>query len=1096
MVRLFPGALFKTIVREIRDSFGRYLAIIGIIALGSGLFTGLKVTKTAMIETCRQYLDRTGFYDYRLISTVGWEESNVIHLREIPWVSQAAGACSVDFTAVIGGHEMVLKALSLTEGINEPELLSGRMPERADECVVDSYSLGKLDLGSVITVAEDEGNAGIDLLRFRSYTVVGSVRSPLFINYERGTTSVGSGSVSAFLYLMPEGFDADYYTEIYLRLTETAPIYSAEYDAILSRAEGSLSIWSEREARERYDRLMNEARKELQEAQEKLEDGESQYQDGLHAYWDGRKTYLDGREQYDKGAAELERQRHDTELQLRHAYYELLRSEDALLKGRESLDAGWKELRDSLPDLKEIAFAALQESTRMVKEADTLTEEHQKELLELISQTHDEIETLDLSLRPEMYTDTLFMLDEAQRTLTENREEMTDEQYEQLLELLRDMRSRFSETFGPLYDGYMALLAGERELEEGRKKLDDGWAEWLAGGDAARLGFQQAEDQLEIARLRLVDGKQQLEDAQKQLADSRSQLEDGRRQLREAQATLDETKSPQTFVLDRKTNIGYVCFESDTDIVAAIANVFPFFFFAVAALVCITTISRMVDDERGQIGVMKALGYGEFSIMSRYLIYSGSASLFGCLLGVFGGSWLFPVVIWKAYGIMYSMPSITVVFDLKLMSLSSVSYLALAILVTWFGCRHELKEPAAELIRPKSPPAGKRIFLERIGFVWKRLSFLRKVSLRNVFRYSKRLIMMILGIGGCTALLLTGLGLNDSITHIADRQFDTISLYDASINFGEDMSGPDGNAFLDKFKDDFSKCVFLYSCNAECSTELHNGSVSLIAANDLTDLEGLMSFHDERGELDIPGEGECFISKNLADRYGLGAGNEITLTIGESDSVTMTVSGVFSNVIYNYVYTDIKTMENGIGEHCALKLGYVNFAPEKEHHEAAAALMGDTRVANVSVTTDMRERVNSMLDSMTYVVFLVILCAGALAFIVLFNLTNINIQERIREIATLKVLGFTREETAQYVFRENMILTLCGSAAGIPMGIWLHTFVMAQVKIDMISFEANRSFLSYVLSILITFAFTLLVNLFMLPRLDRINMTEALKSVE
>ena len=1097
MVKGRYRTLWKTVLREIRDSLGRYLAIVGIIALGSGFFTGLRVCKTAMLLTGQDYMDRTHLNDYRLLSTVGWGQENVEAIAALKGVETARGAVTTDFLADCDGSELVLKAHTITPGVNEPELTSGRMPEAADEILLDGYALAGISLGSRIRLSGGNDPDTAALFRCEAYTVVGMARSPLYINFERGTSSIGSGTVAGFVYLLPEGFTDGVWTELDLTLTEKAPAYSAEYDAILAAVEPRLTVYAQREAEKRYEGLKAEAETRIADGERELADGEARYQEGLDAWLEAQETYLDGRAAYEDGLLEMQAMRASTTQQLRDGYYALMENEKKLDEAQKQLDEGRAALRAALPDLKEIALSSISEAERMLDAAaadldgDTLSLAR-----EALSRARSAAESADLSLRPEMYDQALSILDRAGALLEEEREQLDEEEYLAAQELLGDLRSGFVEGFGPLYDAYLQLERGQAEIDAGRAALAVGWQTWAKGSADARAGFADAEDQLEIARLRLEDGRRQLEQAQAELEEAELRLREGRQQLDDAREQLEKLESPQVFVLDRSTNVGYVCFASDSDIVAAIATVFPFFFFAVAALVCITTISRMVDEERGQIGILKALGYGEAAIMSRYLIYTGTASLLGCAVGVVGGSWVFPEVIWKAYGIMYNMPPLIVVFDGWLMLLSTAAYLTVAMLVTWFGCRRELREPAAELIRPKSPPPGKRVLLERVGFLWKRLSFLRKVSVRNVFRYSKRLVMMVLGIGGCTALLLTGLGLNDSITHLADQQFSEISLYEGSIQFTEDMSGEKGEAFLDACGGAVSRCVFLYNGNASCTTETHSGMVTLAAPPHITDLEGLMSFHLDGRELEPPGPGECFVSKNLSDRYGLGIGDEITLTVGETDSVTMRISGVFANVIYNYVFTDLATLQEGLTERCELKMAYVDFAPELEIHEAAALAAGQKGAANVSVTSDMRDRVNSMLGSMRYVVLLVIGCAAALAFIVLFNLTNINIQERLREIATLKVLGFTREETAQYVLRENLILTLCGAAAGIPMGIWLHNFVMAQIKIDMISFEVRRSLLSYGLAVGLTFCFTLAVNLFMLPRLERINMTEALKSVE
>ena len=835
------SAMTKTGVRVIRSTISRYLAIAFIIALGSGFFTGLKVTNTAMIKTLDEYLVRTNMFDARVISTIGWDNENVEAFAGVSGVRDAEGSKSVDFLALINGNETVLKAISLPSKINFTELIEGRMPAAPNECVIDSYELGGLGVGGKITVAQRNDDETAEKFVYKEYDVVGSVRTPLYINFERGTTTLGNGSVTGFVYVMESGLSMDRYTDIYLTYDETGYVYSEEYDSA------------------------------VEAMQKKVETA-----------------------------------------------------------ARNELDKGKKDLYKIM--------------------ADKLGIDLEKQSVEQL---------LALKARADAY--------------------------------LKENGSNF-------------------------------------------------------------------------------------------------------YVTGRKENIGYYCFQNDADIVNGIAAVFPLFFFAVAALVCLTTMNRMIVDDRTKIGVLKSLGYGKGRIMAHYLVYAGSAAAVGCGIGVFVGSVVFPISIWQAYSILYSISDLTIVFEPLLMTLSGGGYLVLVLLVTFLTARSELKEAAAELIRPKAPAPGKRVLAERIGFVWKRMKFLHKVSVRNVFRYKKRLFMMILGIGGCTSLLVTGFGLNDSISHIADRQFEEITFYDCGLTFSEDMTDKK-EEFLDEFGDDIEKCTLLYSRPASCTTESSTGTVNLIGVDSFDELDGMVDFHCDGKKLTPPGEGSCLISKNLSDAYGLFEGDTVKVRVGETYDVSLYISGVYENVIYNYIYTTTGSLGEFIPD-LERKSAFVNFKDGVDVYEAGSHVASYSKTISISLTDEMLSRVNSMLDSMKYVVMLVIGCAAALDFIVLFNLSNINILERIREIATIKVLGFKNFETSQYVFRENLIMTLCGAIFGIPLGIALHDFVMNKIKIELIAFESVRTPFTYGISIALTFLFTFFVNLMMRRRLARINMAEALKSVE
>lgn len=1065
-------------VREVRDSLGRYLAILGIIALGCGFFTGLKVTKTAMLETGYRYMLRNGFYDWRLVSTLGWDSQAVAEMQESEGIESAEGMITLDAVAVVNDREVVLKFHSITDCINTSELVSGRWPESSNECVIDEYDLAGISLGDRIGISDENTQDTLNSFSFDSYTVVGYVRNPMYINFERGTTTLGSGSVSGFVCLPPEGFCCEYYTDIYLSCTEHPYVYSQEYNDLIEKRESVVTEAAQKAAENRFVRVKDSAEQKLIEAEAEYEEGLAQYGDGLAQYSEYVNRYQKGLKEYNEGEKLYREKREETERQLASAYEQLKEAEKKIKKSETALSI-------LVPDFSDSNMLILDAASRIISSSPYIDDETAVKLVSVV----ESVKELAAEKRPERIAR---RYREILNSISGIREEIGASDRP---EFAKSVINGVLDSIGNALDKSVGrIVHAYEELQNGKNELEKGWKEYEEGKNKAENEFAKTERLLKESKNQLAEARKELSKAEKELAEAKTKLDDGAAMLSDAKDAIDKLTAPDVYVLDRDTNVGYVCFQSDTNIVDGIAKVFPVFFFAVAALVCVTTMNRMVDDERGQLGILKALGYSNRTIMSRYFIYTGSASLLGCAVGAAIGSWLFPTVIWKAYMIMYSMPEITLVYDWKLMVLSTVSYLAIALTVTWLTCRDELRQPAAELIRPKSPPAGKRVWLEHIGFVWKRLSFLAKVSLRNVFRYRKRLIMMILGIGGCTGLVLTGFGLNDSITHIADRQFSEISVYDADISFTIDMTGDERAEFLEKTGSVIEQKAFTYSTNCSCSTEAYTGTVTLIAPENFSDLHGLMNFHDGKIPVAAPGDNECIISRNLSDKYRVEVGDEIELGIGDTEKVYLKVSGIFDNVIYNYVYAPLSSVKRQLSFEPEIKNAYLNL--DGDIYSAAAVIASAKGVANVSLTEDMRLRVDSMLSSMKYVVVLVISCAAALSFIVLFNLTNINIMERIREIATIKVLGFNSSETSQYVFRENMILTLCGCVAGIPMGIWLHDFVMSQIKIDMISFQVVRTWPSYVVSILLTFLFTVAVNAVMMPRLEKINMAEALKSVE
>lgn len=575
---------------------------------------------------------------------------------------------------------------------------------------------------------------------------------------------------------------------------------------------------------------------------------------------------------------------------------------------------------------------------------------------------------------------------------------------------------------------------------------------------------------------------------EEQIAEAEAALEAGR-------ASLDALTVPTVYALDRTSNIGFSSLKNDFSIVSGVAKVFPIFFFLVAALVCITTMTRMVGEGRTQNGTLKALGYSNGAILSQYLLYAGSASLFGCIIGFLLGSRLMPLALWQVYGILYSINRpVAFVLDWALFALCTAAFMTAALGATVFVCYRDLRETAAQLIRPKPPTAGKKILLERIPVLWEHFRFLHKISLRNIFRYKGRMLMTVLGIGGCTALLLTGFGIRDSIRPVVENQFDKIQLFDASVSFFAGLDEAGQATFSEKSRDVAERSVFLYTEKMSALVGSGKTDISLVAADN--NLDGYVDLHHGKTPIAYPGIGEVAVNGRFADEVGIAVGDILSLRDSQERTLTLRVSAVFDNYIYDYAYIASDTLTEAWGEEVLPNTAYIRFPSGSDANTAGATLRGIEGVANVQLSEEMRARVGSMLDSLDYIVLIVLVCAGALSFTVLYNLTNITIAERTRELATIKVLGFYPQEQNAYIFRENLVLTAISCIVGLPLGIALHRYVMAQIHISTFYFGHALSPWSFLIAAAITFAFTVLVNLTLIGKIRRINMAEALKAIE
>lgn len=1056
--------------REIKKSFGRYFAILAIIALGVAFFSGLKITQSVMVHSADVYLKDLQFYDYRLVSTLGFTEENVEALAEKEDVRAAEGAISAEVLYKDAGeNERVIKMHSITEKVNKLKLIAGEMPQSADECVVDSALFSEDAIGSKLVLSENNTTDDLDKFAYKEYTITGLVQSPCYIQFERGNTSIGNGRISGFAYILKDGFAVDYDTEIYIKFDEDYDIYSDEYDSYMDAKEADWEAYTKEQADIRYEKIVKDAQDELDEKKEELEEKRAEAEAELES----------AKQQLTDGETEIS----DGKNQIASAKTELSAKASELQSGKDALSSKAAELESASQQISG------QESALAAKKA-----EYEQGLNAYLA-------------AKQQVTDQRNSLEAAKAQLTENTpgyEEMLAQIEAGLTEVagaeaeLNAKNAELEAAAGQLSSAESQLAAAKQQIEDGKNALAAAKAELTDGENqlaAAKEQIEEKEDQLEAAETELADGLLQYQEKQSEFDE---QMQDADDQIADAQSKIDEIEKPETYVLDRNTNVGYVCLKNDSGVVKGIANVFPVFFFLVAALICMTTMNRMVEEQRTQIGVLKALGFSEGKIMGKYLFYSGSAAISGTLIGYVLGIHFFPLVIITAYGIVYKMGGIYYVSDPPLALVSLTVAVLCSVGTTWLSCHKELKEVAADLMRPKAPKAGKRVFLEHVPFIWKRLKFLQKVSVRNIVRYKKRFFMMVIGISGCTALLVMGFGVRDSVVAVADQQYEEIQLYDIGVTLkAGKMPGEADLKSLDSvLEKENAAGMYAMEKTIDLVTDKGTKSIHMVAVENPDEVGDFISLHTKKQEpIAYPKEGEAVLSKKVAETYAVKKGDTILLRDSDNNEMHLKVTGICENHIYNYVYIAPESYEKQIGD-VVFKNVYVRLPDASDIHEVSAVLMKADGVTAVTVNSDMLSRISQMMSCMNYIVIIIIICAGALAFIVLYNLNNINITERVREIATIKVLGFYPKETASYVFRENMVLTAIGCGLGLILGKWFHRFVMGEIQIDMVSFNVQINAVSYLFSVLLTMGFAWIVNCMMTGKLERINMAESLKSID
>ena len=1038
-------ALRKDFYMEIRRSMGRFLSIFFIVAIGCAFFSGIRASEPDMRYSGDAYFDRKNMMDIEVISTLGLTEDDLDAIRNVDGVSAAEGGYSSDMLFTEGDNKVVVHVMSLLPSMNQVQLEEGELPEADDECVLDVDYLkeSSLEIGDKITLISGTDDDVSDTLKNDTYTITGAVSSPEYISFQRGSTTIGNGTVTTFIAVPEESFALDVYTEIYVQSDGAKDLtaFTDAYDSRVDETEDQLEAIREDREKARYDEIMDEAQTELDDARAELADAEKELEDGRA---EAEKELADARRELEDGQAEVDSGRQE----LADARAQLESSRQQLTDSQAQIDQGQKELNDNIDamnaQIDELNAAKQQYNDLAASGADDPV------TMATLSAMYEEIQSGEAAL-----AQAKAQIESAKSELASGQQQIND-------------------GWQQIADGEQEIADGEAELENAQQEIDDGWEEYYEG---------EKEAQEEIA-----DGEQKIADAKEELAD--------------AEAELADLEEPEWFIYDRSNLPDYTGYGENADRMRAIGQVFPAIFFLVAALISLTTMTRMVEEQRTQIGTFKALGYERHSIAGKYLGYALLATVSGSVLGILFGEKVFPYIIITAYGIMYQhMHEIMLPYNIQYGLGAAAAALASTLLATLLACYKELREQAAELMRPPAPKQGQRVLLERVRFIWKRLNFSWKASVRNLVRYKKRLFMTVFGIGGCMALMLVGFGLKDSIFAIVDIQYDEIQLYDGNIILEDDITDEEKETLIAELeKDELMTGAaegLLTQVSVGAGEEWHD--VYLDVPEDVDRFPEFVTLQDRMTDavytLDDSG---AILTEKMATELDVEPGDAITIRDDDLGDLEVKVQAVCENYMGHYLYMTPGYYEEVYGSapdyNCIFYKTADRITEEAERiGEEALAVPG---ALSVSYTTDLKEQVDNMLGALDSVIAVLIISAGMLAFVVLYNLNNISITERQRELATLKVLGFYNNEVTMYVYRENILLTFLGALFGIVLGKILHRFIIVTVEIESVMFGRNIDLSSFVYAFLLTLLFSLLVNGAMYFKLKKIDMVESLKSVE
>ena len=844
----------------------------------------------------------------------------------------------------------------------------------------------------------------------------------------------------------------------------------------------------------KYMPIITAGKEQITAEKSQIADGKKQLDEGLaplNQLKDGLAGIEDGISQCDSGISELQKQINDGDTLYQE--YTKISEPDRTPEQRVYLES-WSGVRQGL----EAKLAGIQEQKAQL-------EDKNKDLLVQMNQAGFATEA-DLEAQITSLTKQKADLD-AKETALLQQEQTLAAQEEELLSAGRQItdgksqiaaaRSQLDSTKSQITDGKAQILSAWALLNEKEDTLNASKAQLASGEQELADGRSEYEQAAKEAEEQITDGQAKITDGEKQLTDAKQQIAD-------AKAEIKKIENPKWYVQTREDALTeYQGYGDNADRMRSIGKVFPVLFFLVAALISLTTMTRMVEERRVQIGTMKALGYGKAAIAGKYIGYALIATLGGSIFGVLAGEKILPFIIIYAYMILYKhLPAILVPYHMSYALQASGIAVACTLIATIASCYKELAAEPAELMRPAAPKQGKRILLERIGIIWKHLNFTWKSTVRNLIRYKKRFFMTIFGIGGCMALMVVGFGLKDCIYEIVSLQYEKVQFYDAATYMSDDISEENRQQLHDYLDQnaDIKETIEARMQKTDVKSAFGKKTLYLMVPSDNEKIEDFLSFHSRTNKDEVYSlkKDEVILTEKMASLLNVKVGDELTIEDEDRGDQTVTVGAICENYMSHYLYLSPEKYEElyGVPAEYNTIIYSVKDGKDDQIEKIGTKLLSMDGVLNVSYTSSIEGRLDDMLRSLNLVIVVLIVSAGMLAFVVLYNLNNINITERQRELATLKVLGFYDGEVASYVYRENILLTIIGSVVGMVLGNLLHRYIILTVEVEEAMFGRQIHWQSYLYSFLFTVAFSLFVNWVMFYKLKKIDMVESLKSVE
>ena len=1005
------SALLKDSIKEIKNTYKRFLSILVMAFLGVGFFAGMRAASPDMVDTIDQYYKESQVYDIKILSTLGLTNDDIDALSEIDEIENTVGTYETEGKIEIDNKEIITKIMSV-EKLNKPILLQGNLPKTQNECVVEDSFLtaNHKSIGDTIEVEaektkNDEGEE-VEYLNKNILKIVGTVKSPLYISRDRGTSSLGSGKIDYYIYVPKENIKAnEIYTNIYIKLknSENYTTSSEKYEEYIAEVKEKIEAIKEEREKARHDKLVDIATRKVKEAEEKLNENKQNAQQQIE---EAKQEIENGKNKIEKAEVKLNSSKKEADTKFKSAYNQIQMAKESIFQNETQLNQKEQEAGQQITEL-EIKKQELQ------TQFDTI----ENNLTQLETQYNQIKDNPNIS--------------EEQKQMLENKIQM-------LKQSKQTIKAGIEQINNGITTGKQEIENAKTQLQNAKNELTKKEKQYEATKTATYSSLENAKIEIEKSKTELEKGEKELEEKQEEFKDK---IADAESKLIDSREKIANIENPTWYVLDRYSNTGYNSFIQDTESIENISKVFPIVFFMVALLISLTSMTRMVEEQRTQIGTLKALGYNKLQIASKYVIYAGLACVIGGVLGMSVGFVLLPQIIWTMYQMMYQMTdNIHISFNIIIGGMGLLLICVCIIGATIYAVLKELVQTPSTLMRPKAPKMGKRVLLEKIPFIWKRLSFSQKVTVRNIFRYKKRFL-------GCTALIVVGFGVRDSIRCIMPNQFEKVFNYDMQIGLKNGLEDEQKQKYIISLqeKTELEKVVETYMTSNIAKNQENEEDVQIIVPKEPKDLDEVINLTDVKtGEKVQLEENAICLTDKVAELLNVKQGDTITLKDSKDKERQVKISNIVENYVYHYVYMSRITYENLYGENYNTNMLFTknNNLSEEQETNLATEIMNQSEVASISRNSSIMNLLDDTMKSLNYVVIILIVSAGLLAFVVLYNLSNVNISERIRELATIKVLGFYDKEVYSYVTRETVILTAIGIVLGLIGGYFLNYFII------------------------------------------------------